>query len=1528
MIVTTISSQRIRTISLPQKIKGRYWLYEATEGRDLPLLTVEGVNDAWQIKSGKDIQILAAENFKETVKNATLTPGGVLYLKKNTEEEFLVVFSEADTEDRKTYTKLLASPEKEIRIGTADQCEIVFNHSVVSKFHASIMFHNGKWFLRDGDGYRASTNGVYVNGERFTEGKLNFGDCIFIMGLKIIVGDGFFAMNNPDGKVSLSHDIKPFIISNQVEEGETEEETELEEVSYFCRIPRFKRDIDTITFNIDPPPNSPITEELPLVLVLGSSLAMGIMSAVTLVTAILNSNVTSMVMGGSMLIGTVMLPIITRLYEKKRKQKKEGVRQQRYKEYLDSVAQKIKEECALQEEILNENGITVRDCEKRIMEEKNNLWERGPGQNDFLHIRVGQGTCSLDAKIAYAERHFSIEDDNLKDELYSLCEEPKILHNIPITYSLFDNYISGVIGNNREQIISFAKDMIVQIAALYSYDEVKMIFLYDESEEKWFNFAKWLPHAWNNDKSFRFVATNQQEAKEITAYLEKELARRKEIPENEKEKIEPYYVVFSMSPKLAGRAEFVNDILSHKENLYFSVVSFYNTLNELPKECSLIVELDKEGIGRLYNREDITGKDTKFSIDPHIIYHPRDLSVKLANIPLDTKDSQSGMPNMITFLQMFGVGKVEHLNPLGRWKENDPTKSLEAIVGVDAYGELFKLDLHEKHHGPHGLVAGMTGSGKSEFIITYILSLAVNYHPNEVCFVLIDYKGGGMAKSFENLPHTAGVITNLDGSSIKRSLISIESELKRRQAIFAETSKKINVSNIDIYKYQKLYRDGTVKEPLQHMFIISDEFAELKAQQPDFMAQLVSAARIGRSLGVHLILATQKPSGVVDDQIWSNSRFRVCLKVQERADSMDMLKRPEAAELVQTGRFYLQVGYNELFEIGQSAWSGAPYYPSEHVIKEKDDSIVVVDRNGHPIKTVKPDKRPKQFKNAKKQLDAITDYLCEIAREENIKIRPLWLDPIPPMILLNDIKKKYSVESKPYILDPVIGEYDDPAHQKQDVFRLPISKEGNAIIYGTAGSGKTTFLNAMIYSLIQEHTPDEVNLYILDFASETLRAFSKAPHVGDVILSYETEKIYNLLKLLHNEMLKRKKCFSDYGGDYSSYIQESGKTEPAIVVVINNYASFAEQYEDAEEAMMLLSREGAKYGIFFVLTATGVSAVRLRIQQNFGQLVAMQMNDESDYSTIVGKTEGLYPAKYTGRGLVKIDDSLYEFQAADVAVGKAPYKFIQETCSQTAKSWHGRRAPAVPILPDIVDAAFLKNYQDPANLLSIPIGVAKNSLNVYSYPFDASYITMVLSEEEEYVDFIGALASYMGKELQLKGIVLDAEQMIEQPTGTMKLINNSKECVLAVVQLFEMVRERNNSYKDAMELGTDTPVFEHETVIINSYSALCDVLDSKGKEMLQLILEKGQVAYNLTVILAERARDASSVQYEKWYKSQMSSSDGIWVGSGITDQFLLKTTKITSEMREECTPEFGFVIQKGKSLKLKFLSSNSEAYDE
>lgn len=474
------------------------------------------------------------------------------------------------------------------------------------------------------------------------------------------------------------------------------------------------------------------------------------------------------------------------------------------------MAAKINDESQLQEEILNENFATIQECENRIIEKNRNLWERGYGQNDFLRVRLGYGEGNLNAEISYSDRHFSLDDDNLREELYSLCESDKTLHNIPITYSMFENYISGIIGQ-KKQVIEFAKGLIIQLAALYSYDEVKFVCIYDESEKEEFEFVKWIPHVWSDDKNFRFIARNANEVKEISAYFENIIEEREHINESEINAIKPYYIIFDISKNLGIRTEVIKKILIMEKRINISIVTFFEELKDLPKECSMIVSLDGN-TGKLFDKNDISGNSISFVPDIYVTKDPLDMSVKLANTILDNTISNAKLPSVITFMQLFGVGKVEHLNVLTRWKENNPTKTLQTPVGIDIYGETFMLDLHEKFHGPHGLVAGMTGSGKSEFIITYILSLAVNYHPYEVAFILIDYKGGGMAKSFEHLPHTAGIITNLDGAAINRSLVSIQSELKRRQEIFAQTSKLVNVSNIDIYKYQKLYREGKVSE--------------------------------------------------------------------------------------------------------------------------------------------------------------------------------------------------------------------------------------------------------------------------------------------------------------------------------------------------------------------------------------------------------------------------------------------------------------------------------------------------------------------------------------------------------------------------------------------------------------------------------------------------------------------------------------------------------------------------------------------
>ena len=429
--------------------------------------------------------------------------------------------------------------------------------------------------------------------------------------------------------------------------------------------------------------------------------------------------------------------------------------------------------------------------------------------------------------------------------MYEIAEKPVLLNNAPVMYSLVENFITGVVGNKRS-VIEMMKRIILQLAATHSYDELKIVLVADASDAKALNFVRYLPHNWSNDKNIRFFVTNQEEAQQLSNYFNKE--------EEQSNKYSKYnitdgisYVVFALNKTLFNYISPIGNVLSKTE---YEGISLVVSFDVLPKECGKVIYLENQPqIVDYFHPEKGNQQFTLDNCDDRIAT----VSIKkISETKINTESAGYMLPNMVTFLEMYNVGKVEHLNPTERWKNNNPVKSLAAPIGVGVDGKLFNLDLHEKFQGPHGLVAGMTGSGKSEFLITYILSMAVNYSPDEVAFVLIDYKGGGLADAFEDknrgihLPHLVGTITNLDGASIQRSLMSIKSELKRRQTVFKEAKSQTNEGTMDIYDYQKLYRNHKVSQPVPHLIIISDEFAEMKAQQPEFMDELIST-EIGRA---------------------------------------------------------------------------------------------------------------------------------------------------------------------------------------------------------------------------------------------------------------------------------------------------------------------------------------------------------------------------------------------------------------------------------------------------------------------------------------------------------------------------------------------------------------------------------------------------------------------------------------------------------------------------------------------------------
>lgn len=1212
------------------------------------------------------------------------------------------LYLEDDCDSSKVFHPYQIEENQDIYIGRDPACDIQYINRFASREHAILKYSGEQLIITD----RNSTNGVYVNGKRIRTARLQLGDVIHILGLCIVVGAGYITMNNADRCRITSSRVR---LLNGESDVTCLEPTDNKN-DYYDRKPRKKYKFEERVIEIDSPPSPLPKTKIPLALRMGSQAIMG---GQALFTGNILGAVTSL-----------FLPAITQgLTEKDRKDYEER-RVERYREYLQHVEAEIAAEIRSEEMFFND--IFPGPAETLgFIEQRSRLWERRKIDDDFLTVRLGTGTIPMVAVKRYSHQKFEMEPDFLEQEMYALAEKPSMLHDVPITVSLRDDWVLGIQGS-QAQCLQMVIKMISYIAITHAYDEVKMVVLASESMEKELSFVKYLQHFWNNERTIRFLATSSADAQVIAKYFrdkETEAEAHRKANFGKDNTKQPAYIVFALDKNLFDQSGIFKELLQAEKYRGFSFVPAFENV---PKECTKLVDLRQHSL--LINLNDPNAPDiplTPDDLDPiHLSRSMHNLS--RVNLLMDS-DKTYSLPSMVTFLEMYGVGKVEHLNPLSRWERNNPVKSLAVPIGLGTDGKLFTLDLHEKHQGPHGLVAGMTGSGKSEFIITYILSLAVNFSPDEVAFVLIDYKGGGLADAFVDpkrgihLPHVVATITNLDGAAIQRSLTSIQSELSRRQRLFKKAKSETGEGTMDIYDYQRLYRNKRVSEPMPHLFIVSDEFAELKKQQPEFMDALISAARIGRSLGVHLILATQKPGGVVNDQIWSNTKFRACLKVQDRSDSMEMLKRPEAAELKHTGRFYLQVGYNEYFALGQSAWCGAGYSPQEQIVKEKDTSVEFVDNAGQVI--LKAKEKTVKAKAESKQIVAIVKYLSDLANRENIVPKSLWCEPLPAKLEYNNLAKANIDKMSGSGITALMGLVDDPEHQKQILLFLDLMSFHHMALCGLSGGGKSTFLKTMLYSLVMNYTPEDLYFYILDLSGGVLSVFHNMPHCGAYLTKENESDFDRMLALVQEIVDERKKLFAEAEVySYDDYIKVHKL--PVVMVIIDGWTNINDFAKGQIYSLSIgkSMREAANYGVRFIFAINHLNELSAKVDREFDYKIALLQKDKYDYNDILHVRNAFVPSATAGRGLCKIDGRPLEYQIAtpncDLDI-QSQALLLRKALQTRAEQLRGfKTARHLPIMDDKL------KYEDFCNSFApdrIPLGFSMETMKEIAMPLQQLY---------------------------------------------------------------------------------------------------------------------------------------------------------------------------------------------------------------
>ena len=1203
------------------------------------------------------------------------------------------------TKENMIFRNYSIAPNTWLSIGRRKESDIYFNNPYISLWHAVLSFSDGKWSIRDGD----NTNGIYVNSSRVNECTLHTGDTLEILDLKIIIGVDCISIPADSSRVSVNtallQELQPWKFSSYYHDIKTD-------FQYFNRSPRKPLERSNQAIALEAPPMSINQKQIPLMLRMGSSMIMGGAAAIA-------GNFLT-------LLSSTLFPFLTAKLTDKQRQEYEQLRYTKYTEYLEQKRQEIETACHDEYSYLNRKFPAISEI-LLSAKEMYHIWERRPLDDDFLLIRLGTGSQLLSNEIKYPERKFEIVIDDLEIKMYSLAEAQHLVENVPVLLSLTRINACALQGN-REKILFYLMQLILQISVLHSCDEVKMVFITTPDTLSKLDSVRYLPHVWDDQKSIRFIATQESEAYYLGEYIKNQVSPDLSGNTSFKKIMHrrPFYIVFALDKKVFEAHTVFAEIMQAETPCAASVITAFD---DLPKETQkLIILSDKSGLNGSYTSLDCANEpDQQFRIDN---FDPKDFSIitsLLANIHIKAAERAQEIPKMVTFLEIYHVGRINLLNITKRWKENNPVKSLAVPVGIGSDGTTFMLDLHEKYQGPHGLVAGMTGSGKSEFLITYILSMAVNFSPDEVAFVLIDYKGGGLAGAFENtqsgirLPHLVGTITNLDGSSIQRSLTSIESELIRRQKIFNLVKHSTNEGTMDIYAYQRLYRAGKAPEAMPHLFIIADEFAELKQQQTEFMTGLISAARIGRSLGIHLILATQKPSGIVDDQIRSNTKFRVCLRVQERSDSMDMLKRPDAAELTDTGRFYLQVGYNEFFALGQSAWCGAAYAPESTVASRNDDTVDFLDITGQIVTKAHP--KIHRNESGQSQLIAVVQYLSSLSAAQGFKSRSLWQPELPKILP----SEQLSLSPLPS-MTMRIAIVDDPENQNQFPLDIDFESCPNILITGENSSGKTNMVQNILYSLSTQQSPEAFNFYVLDFSSRILKLFRKLPHCGAVLYEDETDSFDALFKLIRSIIDERKQLFSKMEIDSFKAARSLDLSQPLplILVVIDNLAGLGSSKtgENLLYALPGYLKGCANYGVKFVVTCGHLNEASSRIRQELPLRFCFHMKEKYDYSELLGCKVNKQPPDIPGRGLFNCDGKALEYQCVLFGGIKDDRKRIAEM-KKAVECFcaHNRTNTAARQLPTTSETVTYEDFAKQFRHKCIPLGIAKQNGKPVALPF-------------------------------------------------------------------------------------------------------------------------------------------------------------------------------------------------------------------
>lgn len=1129
-------------------------------------------------------------------------------------------------------------------IGRGEPCTIRLTDPHVSHHHARLEVSDTVEIIDDG-----SANGIRIGGRTTPRAALVTGDAFQL-------GDTTFTVTLLPASADRIHPT-----ANSIS---------------FNRSPRLDPYFGGIELVAPEPPQPPSPHRFPVISMLVPILIAGSIYAVTgSLISVLFIGLSPMLMIGSWLENRIADKKMFRLSTV------------RYRSALSDLSAQLEYARGLERWARWREHPSVTEVLEAVRDLSPMVWTRRPEHNSFLEVRLGVGTQPSRNSVRMPSVRTLPE---FWHELEAVVNKFETVDAVPVIADVGECGNIGVAGAETTAA-PVMRGLIAQFVALHSPVELVLTGFSRRGPEGW-DWMKWLPHVGSAHSPLEVthLAADNGDAIALAAALDglidERLARRSPAVEV------PIMLVFVHDDAPIERARLVQ-IAERGSNVGVHTIWLSATVDRLPAACRTFVVVDpKYGRGEagfVRSGTGVADLHTEPAGAEAMLRFARRLSPVIDSGAVC--DVASDLPSAVSLLELTGHEIADSpAAVIDRWRENRSLPSprtgrppndstLRAVVGRTAQGPLV-IDL--RSHGPHALVGGTTGSGKSEFLQSWILSLATTHSPHRVTFLLVDYKGGAAFAECVNLPHCVGLVTDLNPHLVRRALTSLDAELRFREQLLHARGAK------DLIELERRAEPDTPPS----LVIVVDEFAALVTEVPEFVEGVLGIAQRGRSLGLHLVLATQRPAGVINDHLRANTNLRIALRMADEVDAIDVTGSPVAAgfNASNPGRAVLKSGPGRV-ALFQSAYVGG-----RHVDATTCRPIAIA---GLRFGTGDPWEMPIMRIGA---VDAGLSDIRRIVRTVTAAAGDAAL-PAPRRPWLPTLASIYRLESLPTCRtdrELVIGVVDQPRSQSQHEAAFTPDLDGNMAVFGAGGSGKSSVLRSVAVAAGLAHARGgSCWIYGLDFGSRGLQMLDVLPHVGAVIAGDDHERIARLLRRLKQTIDDRAlRCARSNASTIDEYRTISGnRSEARMILLIDGVGAFRTAYEGGPltpwwDLFQSIATDGRAVGIHVVVSADRPSSVSPSLAATMQRRLVLRLANDMDYSLVDVPADAFGPSVPPGRGFMNGDEVQIGVVggSANVALQASALRELADSMRRAGV----QSAPPVESLPERVALSDLPRVVD------------------------------------------------------------------------------------------------------------------------------------------------------------------------------------------------------------------------------------------